>query len=179
VDRALVLNASYQPICVVPARRAVVLVLKEKADVLVEGSKLVRGATLALNAPSVIRLRYFVKVPIRTRAALSRRAVFVRDDHTCQYCGAPAENIDHVLPRSRGGQHLWENVVAACRRCNHVKADRHVAEIGWRLRHQPAPPSGLAWRIIGTGHRDPRWMPYLQPYGADDALARIEGRATA
>ena len=69
----------------------------------------------------------------------------------------------------------WDNVVAACRRCNHVKADRHLAEIGWRLRHQPAPPSGLAWRIIGTGHRDPRWLPYLQPYGADDAMARIDG----
>ena len=78
MDRALVLNASYQPICVVPARRAVVLVLKEKADVLVESPKLVRGASLALAAPSVIRLRYFVKVPIRARAALSRRAVFVR-----------------------------------------------------------------------------------------------------
>src|SRR3712207_7696768 len=80
VERALVLNASYQPICVVPVRRAVVLVLKEKADVLVPGSGLVRGATLELRAPSVIRLRYFVKVPFRARAGLSRKAGFVRDD---------------------------------------------------------------------------------------------------
>ncbi|NUV47644.1 HNH endonuclease, partial [Streptomyces sp. CAI-78] len=58
--------------------------------------------------------------------------------------------------------------------CNHVKADRHLMELGWRLRHKPAPPTGLAWRIIGTGHRDPRWLPYLQPFGGDDALARIE-----
>ena len=87
MERALVLNASYQPICVVPVRRAVVLVLKEKADVLVPGDGLVRGATLEVRAPSVIRLRYFVKVPFRARAGLSRRAVFVRDDHTCQYCG--------------------------------------------------------------------------------------------
>lgn len=65
--------------------------------------------------------------------------------------------------------------MAACRRCNHVKADRHLPELGWRLRHQPAPPTGLAWRIIGTGHRDPRWLPYLQPFGADDVLARIDG----
>ena len=107
MERALVLNASYQPICVVPVRRAVVLVLKEKADVLVPGAGLVRGATLVVQAPSVIRLRYFVKVPFRARAGLSRRAVFVRDDHTCQYCGERAENVDHVVPRSRGGLHVW------------------------------------------------------------------------
>ncbi len=169
MDRALVLNASYQPICVVPARRAVVLVLKEKADVLVEGSKLVRGATLALNAPSVIRLRYFVKVPIRTRAALSRRAVFVRDDHTCQYCGAPAENIDHVLPRSRGGQHLWENVVAACRRCNSRKEDRLPSEAGFRLKREPKAPRETLWIVIAVGRVEPGWEPYL---GIEAGMAR-------
>jgi 5-methylcytosine-specific restriction endonuclease McrA len=143
-------------------------VLKEKADVLVGGSKLVRGATLALNAPSVIRLRYFVKVPIRTRAALSRRAVFVRDDHTCQYCGAPAENIDHVLPRSRGGQHLWENVVAACRRCNSRKEDRLPSEAGFRLRREPKAPKETLWIVIAVGRVEPGWEPYL---GIDAGVA--------
>src|SRR5512132_241514 len=111
VERALVLNASYQPICVVPVRRAVVLVLKEKAEVLVPGSGLVRGATLELQAPSVIRLRYFVKVPFRARAGLSRRAVFVRDDHTCQYCGERAENVDHVVGSTYG--RTWSPPAAA------------------------------------------------------------------
>jgi 5-methylcytosine-specific restriction endonuclease McrA len=161
VDRALVLNASYQPICVVPARRAVVLVLKEKADVLVEGDKLVRGATLTLQSPSVIRLRYFVKVPIRARAALSRRAVFVRDDHTCQYCGGNAENVDHVIPRSRGGRHVWENVVAACRRCNSRKEDRLPGEVGFRLRREPRAPRETLWIVIAVGRIEPGWEPYL------------------
>jgi 5-methylcytosine-specific restriction endonuclease McrA len=161
VDRALVLNASYQPICVVPARRAVVLVLKEKADVLLETPKLVRGATLSLQSPSVIRLRYFVKVPIRARAALSRRAVFVRDDHACQYCGAPAENVDHVVPRSRGGQHVWENVVAACRRCNSRKEDRLLHEVGFRLRREPRAPRETLWIVIAVGRIEPGWEPYL------------------
>ncbi len=67
--------------------------------------------------------------------------------------------------------------MAACRRCNHVKADRHLRELGWRLRHPPAPPTGLAWRIIGTGHRDPRWLPYLRPYGAEDVMAWIDSVA--
>ncbi|HKE98557.1 MAG TPA: HNH endonuclease [Actinomycetes bacterium] len=161
MDRALVLNASYQPLCVVPARRAVVLVLKEKADILVEGGKLVRGATLTLQSPSVIRLRYFVKVPIRARAALSRRAVFVRDDHACQYCGANAENVDHVIPRSRGGKHVWENVVAACRRCNSRKEDRLPHEVGFRLRREPRAPREMLWIVIAVGRIEPGWEPYL------------------
>jgi 5-methylcytosine-specific restriction endonuclease McrA len=161
VERALVLNASYQPICVVPVRRAVVLVLKEKADVLVPGSGLVRGATLELQAPSVIRLRYFVKVPFRARAGLSRRAVFVRDDHTCQYCGERAENVDHVVPRSRGGLHVWENVVAACRRCNSQKEDRLPHEAGFRLRREPRAPKETLWIVIAVGRIEPGWEPFL------------------
>jgi PAS domain S-box-containing protein len=161
MERALVLNASYQPICVVPVRRAVVLVLKEKADVLVPRDALVRGATIAIQAPSVIRLRYVVKVPFRARAGLSRRAVFVRDDHTCQYCGGRAENVDHVIPRSRGGLHVWENVVAACRRCNSRKEDRLPHEVGFRLRREPRAPKETLWIVIAVGQIDPGWVPYL------------------
>jgi len=161
MERALVLNASYQPICVVPVRRAVVLVLKEKADVLVPQDALVRGATIAIQAPSVIRLRYVVKVPFRARAGLSRRAVFVRDDHTCQYCGGRAENVDHVIPRSRGGLHVWENVVAACRRCNSRKEDRLPHEVGFRLRREPRAPKETLWIVIAVGQIDPGWVPYL------------------
>jgi 5-methylcytosine-specific restriction endonuclease McrA len=167
LERALVLNASYQPICVVPARRAVVLVLKEKADVLVAGTKLMRGASLALTAPSVIKLRYFVKVPIRARSALSRRGVFVRDDYTCQYCGAAAENVDHVIPRSRGGQHVWENVVAACRRCNSRKEDRLLHEAGFRLKREPRAPRETLWIVIALGRIEPDWEPYLGLDGLD------------
>jgi 5-methylcytosine-specific restriction endonuclease McrA len=161
MERALVLNASYQPICVVPVRRAVVLVLKEKADVLVPRDALVRGASIAIQAPSVIRLRYVVKVPFRARAGLSRRAVFVRDDHTCQYCGGRAENVDHVIPRSRGGLHVWENVVAACRRCNSRKEDRLPHEVGFRLRREPRAPKETLWIVIAVGQIDPGWVPYL------------------
>jgi hypothetical protein len=80
-----------------------------------------------------------------------------------------------VLPRSRGGQHVWENVVSACRRCNHIKGDRVIAELGWRLRHPPAQPSGIAWRIIGTGRSDPRWVPYLAPYGGHSLAQDLDG----
>ena len=110
------LNVTHQPLAVVPARRAVVLVLKDKAEVLVSNGQIFRSEKIELDAPSVLRLRSFVKIPHRSHAPLTRRAVFARDEWTCQYCGRTAENLDHVVPRSRGGTHTWDNVVAACRR---------------------------------------------------------------
>src|SRR5262249_37679851 len=124
VGRSLVLNATLQPLAVVPARRAVVLVLKEKADIVHSNGIVFRSERVELPAPSVVKLRYFVNVPFRARAALTRRAVFARDGWVCQYCGAAAENVDHVVPKSRGGEHAWENVVAACRRGNSRQESR-------------------------------------------------------
>jgi len=164
--KALVLNATYEPLCVVPVRRAVVLVLKEKAEVLHATDAELHSERRAFAVPSVIRLTYFVKVPFRARAALSRRAVFVRDGHRCQYCGANAENIDHIVPRSRGGEHVWENVVAACRPCNTRKEDRLLHEVGFVLRRKPMAPRELKWVIVAVGTVHPHWEPYLQPGAA-------------
>src|SRR4051795_404004 len=116
MGRALVLNATDVPLAVLSGRRAVVLVLKEKADVVVSNGAIFRSEHINMDAPSVVRLRRFVHVPYRHQAPLTRRGVFARDAYSCQYCGAGAENLDHVLPRSRGGLHVWENVVAAGRR---------------------------------------------------------------
>jgi 5-methylcytosine-specific restriction endonuclease McrA len=165
VSKALVLNASYEPLCVVSVRRAVVLVLKEKAEVLHTADRVLHSERQEFAVPSVIRLTYFVKVPFRARAALNRRAVFARDGGRCQYCGVPAENIDHVIPRSRGGQHVWENVVAACRPCNTRKEDRYLHEVGFALRRRPTAPKELTWIIVAVGTVHPHWEPYLQ--GAD------------
>lgn len=160
--RALVLNATYEPLCVVPIRRAIVLVMKEKAEIVHAGEGEMRSARSAFPIPSVIRLNYFVRVPYRARASLSRRAVFVRDDHKCQYCGHQAESIDHVLPRSRGGLHVWENVVAACRRCNSRKENNTPHEAGMRLRRRQAVPKEWAWIVVAVGSIAPEWEPYLQ-----------------
>ncbi len=135
------------------------LVLKEKAEAVVTNGMVFRSERIALEAPSVVRLTYFVKVPFRARAALTRRAVFARDEWTCQYCGHAAENVDHVIPRSRGGGHVWENVVAACRRCNSKKENRLHHDVGLTLRRQPyAPRDGFRLLI---GPVDPSWEPYL------------------
>jgi 5-methylcytosine-specific restriction endonuclease McrA len=159
--KALVLNATYEPLCVVAARRAVVLVLVEKADMLRHDDGVLRSQFLAVPVPSVIRLRDFVRVPRRRRVSPSRRAVFMRDDHTCQYCGATAENIDHVIPRSKGGPHVWENVVASCRRCNGSKENRTPQEAGLRLLTKPMPPRQHTLIAALAGSVHPDWMEFL------------------
>ena len=163
MGRALVLNASYEPLCVVTARRAVVLVLMEKADVLHDTGAEMHAERVSVPIPSVIRLRYYVRVPYRRRAPLNRRAVFARDDHRCQYCGGAAESIDHVVPRARGGQHVWENVVAACRPCNTRKRDRLLEETTMSLRRRPSVPRELTWVVVAVGTVPAHWEPYLQP----------------
>lgn len=114
-----------------------------------------------MAAPSVVRLSYFVKVPLRARASLSRRAVMVRDNFECQYCGRPADNVDHVVPKSRGGAHTWENVVAACRPCNSRKENRHFKDVGLRLRHAPRAPHESVWIVVAVDRVAPEWEQYL------------------
>ena len=158
---ALVLNATYEPLSVVPSRRAACLVLADKADIVEDDGTVLHAATLSVPNPLVIRLRYVVKVPYHRRTALSRRAVFARDDHRCQYCGGLADSIDHVMPRSRGGEHAWENVAAACRPCNLGKRDRTPDEAGMRLARPPRAPRELAWVTIAVQRVPEAWKPYL------------------
>jgi 5-methylcytosine-specific restriction endonuclease McrA len=159
MGRALVLNASETPLAVVAARRAVVMVLKEKADVVLSNGMVFHSERLVLEAPSVVRLRRYVNVPYRPHAPLTRRAVFARDLGVCQYCGGPAENLDHVIPRSKGGLHEWENVVASCRRCNARKEDRTPQEAGFSLLRKPyAPRDGFH---LTLGRIEPGWELFL------------------
>lgn len=160
MTRVLVLNASYQPLNLVNLRRAVVLVLKKKAEIIEEGEGTLRSEKLTMPFPTVIRLAHYVRVPYRS-VALSRRAVFARDNHTCQYCGGRAESIDHVVPRSRGGEHTWENVVAACRKCNTRKMNRLPAEAGLKLLRKPFEPHDHIWFLALAGDIHPTWEPYL------------------
>ncbi|MGH2704580.1 MAG: HNH endonuclease [Actinomycetota bacterium] len=178
MGRSLVLNATFEPLCVVAARRAVVLVLKSKAEIIEADGEAFHSERLSIPVPSVVRLNYFVKVPYRARATLSRRAVFIRDSFECQYCGRPAENVDHVTPRSRGGGHIWENVVASCRRCNARKENRLPAEVGLKLRHSPRAPKDNLLLLVAVGKLHPTWEQYLgRPQSAelDGFLPDLDG----
>ena len=161
--RSLVLNATYEPICVVSSRRALVLVIEEKAELVRETGRLYRAARVSFPEPSVVRLAHYVRVPYTARIAITRRSVFARDGHRCQYCGGQAENIDHVTPRSRGGAHIWENVVAACRRCNSLKEDRLLEEAGLTLHRAPHAPRSRVWLLAASGELRADWQPYVAP----------------
>ncbi|MFH1149328.1 MAG: HNH endonuclease [Actinomycetota bacterium] len=162
MERVLLLNATFEPLCAVSARRAVVLLLKQKAEVLEGDGSVFRSEKLSVAIPSVIRLNYFVKVPYYGRANLSRKAVFARDGWICQYCGGSAETVDHLVPRSRGGSHTWENVVAACRRCNGRKRDKLPTEAGLKLARRPGAPRGPATVSLELGSMRPEWERYLE-----------------
>jgi 5-methylcytosine-specific restriction endonuclease McrA len=161
IGRALVLNATYEPLCVVASRRALVLVLASKAELVRDTGHTFHSARESFPEPSVVRLANYVRVPYQARVAITRRAVFARDGHRCQYCGGQAENIDHVVPRSRGGSHDWENVVAACRRCNTRKEDRLLEETSLVLRRQPRPPRSRVWLLAVGGELRSEWEPYV------------------
>jgi 5-methylcytosine-specific restriction endonuclease McrA len=159
--RVLLLNASREPLCVVSVHRAVTLVLSGKAVVLEEDAALLRSERLSLPAPQVLCLTRYVHVPYRSAVPPTRRTVLQRDSHRCAYCAAPADTVDHVHPRSRGGRHEWTNVVAACARCNHRKADRLLSEIGWQLLVTPGIPRASCALIAAAVRPHPSWTAYL------------------
>lgn len=161
MSKVLVLNVTYQPICVVSVRRAVVLMHKGKAEMIENGSGFLRSERFRTEIPSVIKLSYYVNVPYRRRNSITKRAVFMRDNNICQYCGAAAENIDHVVPRSRGGAHEWENVVASCKKCNSKKENRALKETGLTLSRRPKVPSGYIWILLAAGEPNPTWNRYI------------------
>ena len=163
--RVLLLNVTYEPLTTVGLRRAVCLVLGGKAEVVHHDAAgaVLHAASVALQTPSVIRLSRYVRIPYRNRVPLTRAALMRRDNYKCAYCSRRAETIDHVIPRSRGGQHAWENCVASCTICNHRKADRLLEEIGWSLAVPPVVPRGAHWRLVGAQYDgDPQWAAYLR-----------------
>lgn len=157
----LVLNASYEPLAVVSVRRAVVLVLTEKAVLEhADTERLIRSASRELPTPLVVRLLRFVRVPYRRRVPWSRSGVLDRDHRRCGYCDAKAVSIDHIVPTSRGGAaRSWKNTVAACLDCNQRKADRTPAEAGMILRIEPFEPKVHAALVLALGVRGAERLP--------------------
>lgn len=162
--RTLVLNAGYEPLGIVSFKRALVLVLNEKATI-VESDEAspIRTSTLSYACPSVILLTRYVKIPSWRQVPVSRRGVLRRDAQRCVYCNASATTIDHVQPRSRGGLDSWENLVACCLDCNNLKSNRTPAEMGWKLRASPRMPHHPGWFVRGIEWALPEWEDYLQP----------------
>jgi len=159
----LVLNANFEPVNVCDMRRAIGLILAEKASLVVNGRGEVKTVNHSFPRPSVIRLQKMVSRP-RPQLKLTRREVFRRDNYTCQYCGKKTSDltIDHVIPRHMGGKHVWVNVVAACPFCNHRKGGRLPEESNMRLLRQPSEPPTSAQYIFGKHLADnSEWETFL------------------
>lgn len=173
----LVLNQNYEPLNVCNVRRAIVLVFDGKAEVLESHDATLKTPTRAFPSPSVIRMVYLIHRP-RPRVKLTRREIFIRDHWTCQYCGRQAGDltIDHIVPKSKGGPHAWDNLVSACKPCNHRKGGKSLGEARMRLKHPPAEPRAGQYytieRRLDTAVTDgwSKFLPGFRPVGRVSSL---------
>ena len=163
VERVLVLNASYEPLNVCSVRRAHVLVWKGKAEVLESHGQPLRTSSSTYTRPHVIRLVAYVRVPRGVTKRISRRVLFARDGWKCVYCGTEGNRLtlDHVVPRSRGGASVWENVVTSCAPCNHRKGDRLLEETTMTLPRPPRAPTPVLFSRLAAEHVPDTWRRYL------------------
>jgi len=163
VGRVLVLNATFEPINVCSVRRAVVLLLKEKAELLERATWELHAESTTVPRPVVIRLVTYVRVPRDThKRKITRRAVFARDSWTCQYCGSRANlTVDHVIPRSKGGLSTWENIVASCAPCNRRKGDHLPHQVRMHPRNAPRTPRPEVFIHVASPTIPAAWRQYL------------------
>jgi 5-methylcytosine-specific restriction endonuclease McrA len=165
MQQVLVLNASFEPLNVCTVRRAHVLVFKGKAEVLEELRQPLRSAANTFPWPHVIRLLHYVRVPRAVKRKISRKALFARDGHRCVYCGSAGRlTLDHVVPRSRGGDSVWENVVTSCAPCNLRKGNRLPEEVEMRLLVTPRTPTPTLFVTLASPRIPDRWQPYLSAF---------------
>ena len=169
MEHTLLLNATYEPLQVVPWKKALTLLFAGKAEVVAEYEREVHSISFSVKLPSILRLLKFVKISHRhTRLKFSRANIYARDDYRCQYCGQRCASdeltFDHVIPIVQGGNKSWENIVTCCVRCNHRKGGRTPEEAGIRLVRRPSAPNWVATRIsfsIGYRSAPESWRDYL------------------
>ena len=178
----LALNASFEPLTMVPMRRALRLVLDGKAEIVeAEPERVVRSEKMTLPRPAVIRLTKFIHVPRRFRRTVTNTFLFARDRYRCQYCGRhmnelkPRESLtrDHLIPLSRGGTNEWTNVVTACSGCNARKGNHLAAEIGMHPIHPPVEPHfvHLSWAVRRL---TPTQSKYIRLFYGSEVLHQLE-----
>lgn len=158
----LILNQDYQPLSVVNIKKGLVLLFLEKAEMLHDNpNQKIRTIDTRYDYPSVIRLRKYARIPFKN-IVLSRKNVLKRDSQKCQYCSSKDDlTIDHVIPKSRGGQDTWENLVTACSKCNHEKGNKTPKEAGMKLMRKPYRPNHIIYLRDFYGNVQEHWKPYL------------------
>lgn len=178
----LALNASFEPLTMLPVRRALRLIIEQKAEILeVDETRVFRSERRQLPCPSVIRLVRFVHVPRKFRRQVTNTFLFARDGYRCQYCGRHRSELrgrefltrDHVIPLSRGGDNSWQNVVSACSPCNNRKGNLLPEEAGLRLLRQPTEPNHveLVWAVRKV---TPVQAKYIRMFYGEDVLRALQ-----
>lgn len=160
--QVLILNQNYEPMSVIAAKKAVVLLYLGKVEIIEHHSEYIHSVSRALPYPSIVRLMSFINMP-RKRVVLSRKNILKRDGQRCQYCGSSQRSltVDHVIPKNRGGEESWENLVCACVQCNNRKGNRTPEEAGLHMARKPQKPNHLFYIQHFVGMVDDRWKPYL------------------
>ena len=159
----LLLNQNYEPLTILKLKRAITLVILGKVDTIEnENGKLIHAISLTYRAPSVIRLKYFVKIK-RKEISLTKKNIIKRDSHQCQYCGRRTGlmTADHIMPKALGGEESWENLVCACHECNNRKGDLSLKQSGMRLLKKPKRPSYFTFVLNEFGRPNDKWRPFL------------------
>jgi 5-methylcytosine-specific restriction endonuclease McrA len=161
--KVLVLNGNYEPLAICSVQKAIILLYLDKAELVsANESKAVRSAREVMPFPSIIRLSDYIRVPFK-KVILSRKNILRRDGHKCQYCGASSVSltVDHIMPKSRGGEDSWENLISACLRCNNRKGNQTPDEAQMPLMKRPVRPNHVTFlrQFVGTIGKD--WEPYL------------------
>jgi 5-methylcytosine-specific restriction endonuclease McrA len=166
MDRTLLLNTTFEPISVLSWKKAITLVFLGKVEVLKEYEKEIKGVSVNMRQPAVIRLLRLVRNN-HVNVKFSRKNIFLRDNYTCQYCGKKFEprslTCDHIIPRSRGGAAEWTNIVTSCLHCNLKKGDKMPDEAGMRPRKRPSRPNGfyMLMLLVGVGAMPDYWKDYV------------------
>ena len=160
--RVLVLNQSYEPLMVIGAKRALILILSDKVDSLADYREKINSAYLSIPLPSVIRLKEYARIR-RKEIVLSRKNILKRDNHTCQYCGNSNGQltIDHIIPKHKGGKDTWKNLVTSCNKCNRKKGNLSIDELNMRLMKKPVKPHYLLYLQRYAYNDYVNWRPYL------------------
>ena len=160
-NKVLLLNNSYEPISIITAKKAIIMYFLDKVDVVKKSKIVINSLYLKFNIPEVIKLKNYIYIK-HSKIPLTRKNILKRDNNTCQYCGKNKSEItiDHILPKDKGGNDSWNNLVVACKRCNMIKGNYLLKDIDMQLIRKPFEPTKIIY-LQNVGKNNKSWHPYL------------------
>ena len=161
--KVLLLNSSYEPITIINAKKALIMIITQKVDYIEKSNYSIHSERLVFSVPKIVKLKSYIFLKHRT-ISLTRKNIFKRDKNQCQYCSKidVVLTIDHVIPKNKGGNDSWENLVSACKKCNLMKGNKFLKDCNMYLLQKPKKPHYLIYMqdyVINNEYKS--WKPYL------------------